>query len=182
LPDRYDSVNTYFLVLEERHKDAIRGFESKSGEQNDFLKDDSLEYAKLNLGVTYLLFSKENGKLIAFLTIGMGALKIPKKDTWRFHGRKLKEYPKEPEGFPTSFPALKIGQLATHKDEEGKGAGTLLIAFAIQKALEAQKHIGCAYLIADAKIDKVPWYEKRGFKTYIEKLGGKETVPMYMEL
>lgn len=178
---RYDVENTYISKFEDGHKEAIKNFKSSSEEQNDFILNDALEYSRLNLGSTYLLFDKENNKPLSFITLGMGALKLPDKSSWIFRGRKLAEYPK---AFPSSFPALKIGQLATQEDEQGKGAASLLIDFATTIAVRCQKEIGCAYLLADAHANEetVKWYEKRGFMRYLTNLEGRATIPMYVEL
>ncbi len=74
---RYSVENTYVSKLEEKHKSILARFLSSEEDQNNFLHNDALEYAKLNLGVTYLLFRQADDKLIAFTTLGMGAIKLP---------------------------------------------------------------------------------------------------------
>jgi len=75
--------------LSDRHKGFLANFRSNKEELNDFLVSDALEYQRLHLGITYLLFSVEN-KLISYMTLAMGALKIPDED-FELRGKKLKE-------------------------------------------------------------------------------------------
>lgn len=179
MDERYSVGNTYISKLEEKYKSALLNFKSSEEDQNNFLHNDALEYAKLNLGVTYLLFRQSDNKLVAFTTLGMGAIRLPDKFEWELHGKKLKSYPKQ---FPNQFPALKVGQIATTKEEEGKGAGTLMLQFASRVASDLKSQIGCAYLVLDARSNKLDWYKKRGFRTWIQNFEGMETIPMYLEI
>ncbi|HLD59991.1 MAG TPA: hypothetical protein VI912_03290 [Candidatus Bilamarchaeaceae archaeon] len=137
-----------------------------------------MEYQKLNLGMTYLLFNKNN-EPISYVTLGMGALKIPNKEQFEFRGKKLKEYPKE---FPNNFPALLIGKLATNKSQENKGGAGILLDFSVKLALKVRKEMGCAYLIAHVYLESISWYEKKGFRTFISDTKKRDTIPMYLEL
>ncbi|PIT84874.1 hypothetical protein COU37_01290 [Candidatus Micrarchaeota archaeon CG10_big_fil_rev_8_21_14_0_10_45_29] len=112
----------------------------------------------------------------------MGAMKLPEKsEEFVFCNKKLKDYPKD---FPKSFPALLIGKLATDKNEEGRGAASILLDFAVKKAISIRAEIGCTYLLAHAynKEKVISWYKKKGFYTYIADLAGRETIQMHFEL
>ncbi|MFA6328560.1 MAG: hypothetical protein WCY41_03875 [Candidatus Micrarchaeia archaeon] len=176
---RYGDSDCYISLLGNPHCTAVSAFESDKEELNDFLAKDALGYQNLNLGATYLLFSKEGNRLISYITLSMGALKIPEGDEFEFRGKRLKEYPKE---FPRNFPALLIGKLATDKREETRGGASLLLAYAASKALQMQNEIGCAYLMAHVYTDKIEWYMHKGFRTFIADPSKMETVPMYIEL
>ena len=162
----------------ESHLKISNGFSSRNGELNLFLAKDALEYQKLNLGVTYLLLS-EDKRLISYITLGMGALKIPDIANFEFHGRKLREYPKE---FPNQFPALLIGKIATEQSQENMGGATSLLKFALKLANELRDKVGCAYLVAHVYPQSIDWYRQKGFKTYVGNIAERETIPMYLEL
>ena len=165
--------------MSETHRAAASTFESDKMELNEFLANDAMGYQNLNLGATYLLFSKEGNRLVSYITLSMGALKIPEGNEFEFRGKRLKEYPKE---FPRNFPALLIGKLATDRHEETRGGASLLLAYAVRKSLRMQKEIGCAYLMAHVYTDKIEWYAHKGFRTFIADSSRMETVPMYIEL
>ena len=142
--ERFTEENTYFAILNDAHNPLLASFHSANGALNTFLANDALEYRKLQLGVSYLLLCKDK-RLISYMTLGMGALKIPDREEFEFRGKKLREYPKE---FPNQFPALLIGKLATDEKELGKGGASMLVDYAIKLALELRQKIGCAYVIA----------------------------------
>ena len=176
--EKYSSTNTYLSILTDDHKPIILHFLSKNEDLNEFLVRDALEYQKLNLGITYMLFNKEK-KLVSYITLGMGALKIPDKKEFEFKGKMLKDYPKD---FPSQFPALLIGKLATDKDEEGMGGASLLLDYAVKTILGLRDKIGCAYLVAHVYPESLDWYKTKGFKTYVTQVANRETIPMYFEL
>ncbi|MFH0927002.1 MAG: hypothetical protein V1822_00290 [Candidatus Micrarchaeota archaeon] len=149
---------------------------------NDFLLKDSLGYQNLHFGTTYLLFSKPTGVLLAYITLSMGAVRLG--GDWQDFvsgGRRLSEYPKN---FPNQFPALLIGRLATNKGEEGKGAASLLVEYALKIALEERGKIGCVCIAAHAYKEKkvTDWYLRKSFKFCSSAKKGSENVPMYLEL
>lgn len=167
--------------LRAEYDSLLQRFNSRDDDLNEFLKKDSLEYQKLHLGTTYLLLDKKSEKIISYITVSMGSLKIPNQKDFVLRGRRLADYPKD---FPMQFPALLIGRLATNKAEEGLGGAHLLLDFAVHMALEAREDMGCGFLLAHAVADKrvVDWYKKAGFKTFVDSIVGRETVPMYLEM
>jgi len=69
----------YLTVLFEGHRTKLTDFKSKNNELNEFLVRDALEYQKLHLGITYLLIGKTNERILSYITLSMGALKLPEK-------------------------------------------------------------------------------------------------------
>ena len=168
----YNGSNSHIEVLNSKHSSVVVLFESSKPELNEFLRKDAFGYQNLNLGITYLLLDDKN-KLLAYVTLGMGSLRIPDMHEFDFHGKKLKEYPKD---FPNQFPALLIGKLATNKDDENKGGGGLLLDYALKIAMEEKQKIGCAYVLAHVYPESLDWYKKNGFQTYVKGIASKETI------
>ena len=106
---------------------------------------------------------------------------VDERDNFQAGGRRLSEYPKN---FPNQFPALLIGRLATDKNEQGKGAASLLLDKALQMAFDERERIGCVCLAAHAYNEPkvIEWYKKRKFKLCSDAKKGMDTVPMYFEL
>ncbi|MFA5077786.1 MAG: hypothetical protein WC488_05165 [Candidatus Micrarchaeia archaeon] len=167
--------------MKEEHAASIANFSCDDEELNEYLKKDALAYQKLHLGVTYILFTKAANKPISYMTLAMGSLKIPDKCEFTLRGKKLGDYAKM---FPQQFPALLIGKLATDRNEEGKGAASLLLDYAAKIAIAARQQFGCSHLIAHAKATQkiVDWYKRRGLVTYVEDLTKRDSIPMYFEL
>ena len=178
----YGQENTYVSILKEDHRHLIPNFKSDNNELNDFLLKDALGYQSLHFGITYLLFSKSDNKLLAFITLSMGTIRLSdERLDFIAGGRRLEEYPKN---FPNQFPALLIGRLATDTSEQNKGAASLLLDFAVKMALDEREKIGCVCLAAHAYNDKkvIDWYLKKRFKLCLGVKKELDTVPMYFEL
>ncbi len=169
------------IGLRAEHAPLLGHFDSRDVDLNDFLKKDAFEFRNLHLGVTYLLLDRARRKIISYITLSMGSLKIPDQKEFVLHGRKLADYPKD---FPMQFPALLIGRVATTQDEEGRGGAHFLVEFAVSMALELRERLGCGFLLAHAISDArvVDWYKQIGFKTFVDDIAGRETVPMYLEM
>jgi len=179
---RYSPAEAFVSILSDEHLPLLSLFESGNGELNHFLQKDALGYQQLHVGTTYLLFRKSDGKLLAYITLSMGALKLPeKKEGFTLGGKRLDEYPKD---FPNQLPALLMGKLATDRTEEGRGAASILLKHAMAIALEHRQAMGCAFLVAHAyaKPEVLGWYEGKRFKRVIQNTAGRETVPLYFEL
>jgi len=58
----------------------------------------------------------------------------------------------------------------------------LLVDYSVRMALEAGEKTGCAYLVAHVYPESIEWYKKKGFRTYVKEIAGRETIPMYFEL
>ncbi|VVC01953.1 Uncharacterised protein [uncultured archaeon] len=178
---KYSSGDVQIARLKLEHANLLGAFSSRDGELNEFLQKDALEYQKLHLGVTYLLLDRTCSRVISYITLSMGSLKVPDHKEFVLRGRKLADYPKD---FPMQFPALLIGRLATDRKEEGRGGAHILLDLAVEMALKTREDMGCGFLLAHAVADErvVGWYKKSGFKAFVDSVAGRETVPMYFEL
>ena len=62
------------------------------------------------------------------------------------------------------MPVLRVGQLATDIQFQGKGVGPLLLRFAAEQAIVASKLVGCFAIELEADNERARnWYLKRGF-------------------
>ena len=63
-----------------------------------------------------------------------------------------------------AFPAVKIARLAVDKTLRGNGFGAMLLDWCINHVKFAiVPHVGCRFLVVDAKRDSVAFYQKSGF-------------------
>lgn len=64
----------------------------------------------------------------------------------------------------SAFPAIKIARLAVDKTLQGKGVGRALLDWCVNHAqFTIMPHVGCRFLVVDAKRNSIPFYEKNGF-------------------
>ncbi len=164
----------------EAHIDALEGFCSYEGELEDFLKEDALAQQKQHISVTYLWFKRKTHELIGYITLCPDCVKT--KNLKEGLAKKIRD-----KGISyKSLPTLKIGRLCVSDTFLRKGVGTLMIQFAVHKAIDMNFNVGCRFLYLDAKRNKdnsrdvIHFYKKIGFELYKNR-NGRET-PMYLDL
>jgi GNAT superfamily N-acetyltransferase len=80
-----------------------------------------------------------------------------------------------------TIPAIKIARLAVDKRYKRRGIGQNLLLWAVGKAYEISKQIGCRYITVDAKRESIDFYLKYEFKI-VKKHEERDFPPMYFNL
>jgi len=123
-----------------------------------FLQRDAKRYHATDLAKTYGIFIENAGrqKVIGYITlicadVATSDVQRPAEDDVDFR------YP--------SFPAVKIARLAVHSDYQGKyRLGTMLVQFALGLVKNSIcPHVGCRFVVVDAKRQSVSFYGRVGF-------------------
>lgn len=160
-----------FRQITAADKDQINVFDCGHCDTNEFFQKDVFTYHTENLGITFALLKDK--KIVCLITIGMGAIRFPPNLV--YEEIAVSERPRQ-------LPALKIGRLATHKDHGKRGHARRIIQIITALALELRTLVGCRYIIVDAYPDRVDFYKKLGFQTFLDDFTGKETILMYISL
>ncbi len=161
-------------LISETHKNLLGSFKTDSLELKKFLLEDALSNQEVGISYTYLWSCRKNNELVAYITLLADAIRV--------HGTYLgKSFLEKGVEYKT-LPALKVGRLCVHKDYTGRGIGTLMTKFAMEKivAMNEQVAVGCRFLIVDAKKDAVHFYKKMDFQ--VLKAREKGTLPMYRDM
>lgn len=129
-------------------------FDCGNDDLNDFLQSDALGYQDQHLAGTWVVF--DSGLLVAFFSMSADAIPLDKSEP-------------QPDGCLEkdirTYPALKVGRLATQADRQGDGIGTEILRACIGTAVALREsHVGCRFVTVDANPDKVDWYLGRGFE------------------
>lgn len=147
--------------LQERHRTKLNAFDCGDKDINDFAGNDIFTYQDNGIATSYLLENKD-GKILSFISLGAGGLKIRLEGVGvKLPGLKvpgLKE-----KQLPTQLPALRVGRLGTDVTEQRKGYAKLLIHFAILLGLKIRADIGCFFVTVDAYKGRVDMYCRCGF-------------------
>jgi len=161
-----------------RKEHDISGFQCYERELVQFLQEDALEQYDKKLSVTFLCFLEETNELVGYISLRNDRIDLIGNLKYYFHQKGVNY---------KSLPALKIGKLAVDNGFLRKGIGTLLVAFAYEKAKHISEQLsGCRFLTVDAKRnidaskDSINFYEKLSFKTLKERKQG--STPMYLDL
>ena len=156
-------------------------FDCGDTDLNDFLFDDAKKYAKDLIAVTYIIHNNE--KTIAYFNY------LNDKISHTDMGGSIEKFaerigiylPKEKSNYK-SYPAVKIGRLAVHKDfQKGGGYGRKIINFT-KGLFVNQNKTGCKFITVDAYRDSLDFYKKMGFKYLSSRDKKSDTRLMYYNL
>jgi GNAT superfamily N-acetyltransferase len=138
-----------FKKLDE--SDDLSLFECSDPELDEYLKEDAMNDQRSKISVTRL--AMWNGRPVGYFTLVNAVIKDT--DVKAEDAEKEYEYP--------HYPAIKIARLATHRDYEGNGVGRAMLLRTMAISSQLSLHVGCRFIIVDAKNSSVGFYEKFGF-------------------
>ena len=153
----------------------FKPFDCGEGDLNEFLLQDSKQYAKGLLAVTYVIEDEESTVAFFYLSNDRISLSESDKATWR---RIRASFPHRKHR--SDFPAVKIGRLGVNVNAQHKHIGTDILDF-VKQTFITYNRTGCCFVTVDALLSAVPFYEQNGFKP-LRKENVGETVPMYYDL
>jgi GNAT superfamily N-acetyltransferase len=163
----------------------ILPFDCGDSELNGFLFDDAVNYLIERLAKTYIFDDGE--KTVAYWALLNDSLSIKDLGDDITEKTYVKWYKRIANTLndgkrKKSYPAVKIGRLAVHKDYKGKGIGRdildLIVFYFTEKNISA-----CKFITVDALIDAIPFYQIYGFEFLTSKdKKSKTTRLMYYEL
>jgi len=177
IPDETANVNPFEIVVEpfKENQDVLR-FTCGNRDLDEFLTTEEVRrYEVQGLGRTYLVYL--HGNLVAYFTVCNDSLRVE-------YLRKTKSFSKSAELIVDSYPAVKIGRLATAKDWQRRGIGRAVVAYIAKAALESGARFGVRLLIVEAKPESIAFYERCGFELTYEtaRERGRRNRTMFLDL
>lgn len=145
-------------MLEERLLDTSiherAAFVSGSAELDQYLRQFATQHIKKGVtSIRVLVDSDSPQEILGFYTLS--AAQVELKELTSSDQKKLPRYP---------VPCFRMGRLAVHVDHQGKGYGAMLLGLAVERCLEARKHVAAYALLVDAKDEHAKsFYERHGF-------------------
>lgn len=169
-----------FIKLTEDHQilPFDCGDKPEDKDLNNFLLSDAKGYYVKLLAVTYLI--EADGVTSAFFCVSNDSISIEKADSKTQWQKLFKKRMPENKRFD-SYPAVKIGRLATHRDYQGSGLGTGLLDF-IKGWFISNNRTGCMYITVDAYRQSLKFYEKNDFLYLSKRDENAKTRLMYYNL
>ncbi len=166
----------------------IKPFNCNDDDLNDFLLNDSINYLKNLLAVSYLIENAE--KTIAFFSVINDKISIEDAPSKTFWKKTINYSVPHPKSHP-SYPAVKIGRLGVDKSFQSQGLGTMIVDY-IKQLFITNNRTGCKFITVDAydKEKTLNFYERNGFKYLLKsdednkerKLTPHNTKLMYYDL
>lgn len=137
--------------------DGVAGFSCGKVPLDDFLKQRALRNEGRG-SRTFVIVSQlgeDVGKVVAYYTLGAGAVNHEECPTWA------------KRNMPNPIPVIVLGRLAVDGAHQGKKIGKYLLREAMQRTLEASRHVGVRALIVHAIDDEaVSFYVPFGFQAF----------------
>jgi hypothetical protein len=149
-----------FILERLSPSDILAPFDCSIREYNDYLIQEAQKAQNEFIAVTWLLHERENGSIVAYMSLINDAIKLTATEKELHH----LDYP-----FRT-IPATKIAKLAVSSlyCRQYKGIGTYMLYLAAGIAEDTNlKHSACRFVTVDADIEHDPnvtaFYTKNGF-------------------
>ncbi|MBI4825675.1 MAG: GNAT family N-acetyltransferase [Nitrospirae bacterium] len=152
-------------------------FDCDHNDLKEFFLEDSKNYTRQLLAVTYALESED--KTIAYFSVLNDSIK--KGDTTKSRLKKiLRTIPFIKRGHK-SQPAVKVGRFAVAKTHQRNGIGTDLMNF-IKIYFTTKNKTGCRFITVDAYRAAIPFYKKNGFDFLTTADENDDERQMYFDL
>jgi len=138
-----------------------------------FLKKHARRYHTECLAKTYVYVTQgEQEKIVAYVSLICSQIEVSSGLP------EVKEYEY------SDLPAVKVARLAVDSRNRGNDLGSKLVALATAIARNnVMPHVGCRFLVVDAKKDSVRFYEKCGFRLLDTPNNRKRSSPvMFLDL
>jgi len=165
--------NLRFVVLTADHTHFLSSFKCENTELKEFLVENAYQNQLDRISVTRLVFYQ--GRLVGYFTLVTDVINKSELDD----GDGVSDFKY------TSYSALKIARLATHKEFERHKIGYTMLMRIFAIWIRFSKYIGCRIITVDAKPEAVGFYKKYGFQDAHKdqkKLKGRDTVPLYIDI
>jgi GNAT superfamily N-acetyltransferase len=140
-------------LLDPQYHDRL-SFTCGVAELDEYLHRFAVQQSKKGIAVVRVLIDTDMPKTI----LGYYSLSAAQIDAAQMDERTQKKLPRYP------VPCFRLGRLAAHLGHRNRGLGRLLIGCAVERCLEAKKHVAAYALVVDAKgEDAKSFYEHYGF-------------------
>jgi len=150
--------------IESLKKEHLKNFECEVPELNYYFQNNALDNENELISKNYVFIRKNDNFPCALFTISNAEIKSSiETDMVMSENCKYK-----------SYPAVRIGRLAVHKEVSRQGIGSKLLLF-IKIWFSLSNKTGCRYILVDSRKEAVVFYKKNGFEEYL----GNETASKY---
>ncbi len=167
------------IVLKRLTIDSVlKPFDCDVSDLNSFFFDDSLNYLKQLLAVTYVL-EDESNTIAYFSILNDKIINRDPKTNQTISNTLVRKIPNK-KRWP-SYPSVKIARFGVHKNYQNQGIGTEIIDF-VKQFFTTKNKTGCRYITVDAHNLSTGFYINNGFKFLTPKDENDETRLMYFDL
>ena len=169
-----------FQLIRLTQDHQIKPFDCGNSDLNEFLLQDSKNYQKELLAVTYILES--DSETIAYFSLLNDKITFEieanrNKSFWNRFNRNIPNTKRTTKGYP----AMKIGRLAVNANYKGQNIGRLILDYLKGLFIENNR-TGCKFITLDGYKESLIFYEKNDFKFLTQEDENEDTRLMYFNL
>lgn len=129
-------------------------FDCGDAQLNDWLKQVAQQHKDKGVSSTFVLASTPSSpEILGYYAISMAELvngDLPAQARKRL---------------PARVPVFRLGRLATHQSQQGRGLGEFMLFDAIDRVSRVAGEVGGVGLVVNAKPSALPFYQQYGFET-----------------
>ncbi len=167
-------IETYSCEIEQ---DGVR--KSLNPDIERFLNNNAIQFARMKIGMTYLVVDEDDGALLAYFSLAHKPLDIPADGLPRKMKDKLKRFSTIDEGSDSyQVSAFLIGQFGKNYavDNGSRISGRQVMELVMERLRIAQSIIGgiIVYLDCEANAELIQFYEGQKFKLFGERFSGND--------
>lgn len=167
------------LTINHKIKNFNCGDNDYEKDLTNFLFTNAKPYLQEKMGVTYIIENAHDTITYCTILNDKISMSVDEKQIWNRLNRKIAN-----EKRRKSYPAMKIGCLATNKDYKKSGYASAIVDFITKHLLSDEQFSGCRFLTVEAynKPKVIKFYTDYGFKFISEKDSDKKTRCMYLDI
>lgn len=150
-------------MLEEQPLDPAlhdrQAFACGAAALDDYLHRFADQHKRSGISAAYVMVDSAAPAAI----LGYYTLSAAEVDANRLEAADRKRLPRYP------VPSFRLGRLAVHQRQQGKGLGKLLLACAVDRCLKAREQVAAYALVVDARDEAAcAFYLHFGFKSFLD--------------
>jgi hypothetical protein len=167
-----------FKLIRLNDEHYFKHFDCGDGDLNEFLIEDSKNFLRSLLAVTYLLESDTH--TVAFFSLFNDKITAEDFSSNRKWNQFRSSVISSEKRFK-SYPAMKIGRLGICEEYKGLKIGTAILDF-LKGWFVDYNRTGCKFITVDAYRESLGFYERNEFKFLTENDKEEDTRLMYFDL
>ena len=152
------SSQPVLVLLDSRRHDRA-GFESGEPSLDRYLREQAVQHHRDGISTTHVLVAHEGAnEVLGFYSLSAAQVRLT--DLQDADRKRLPRYP---------VPAIRMARLAVAREQQGRGYGELLVAYAVDRCLGLRAELGLRLLLVDALHEKAAaFYARYGFRNTTE--------------
>lgn len=167
------------IIGEDETMSLFSDFVSKDKDIEDFIKRNSINFAKKKISMTFVVFSKEDNKILGIFSLANKIVTIVKGTVSKTKYLKLERYAKDTATENSlQLPCILIAQFSKNEKYSKEITGKQLMELTLDTIAKVQHIIGGSAVFLECKDIKsiVNFYTENNFAKFDERISVEEDI------